>query len=107
MYSTKDSGRAFGEMLVTGSTGKIRLSVGTASMRGSFKSVMQHFVLWKSGIDTDSVELVQGDKYTLSYTYGWPSGLPSPDMKRDPAASHCFRQNCLAMNDLAARLCSA
>ena len=23
------------------------------------------------------------------------------------AASHCFRQNCLAMNDLAARLCSA
>jgi len=27
-------------------------------------------------------------------------------MKRDPAASHRFRQNCLAMNDLAARLCA-
>ena len=39
--------------------------------------------------------------------HGWPSVLPSPDMKRDPAASHCFRRNCLAMNDLVARLCSA
>ena len=79
MYSTKDSGRAFGEMLVTGSTGKIRLSVDTASMRGSFKGAKQHFVLWKGGIDTNSVELVQGDKYALSYTYGWPSVNDEPE----------------------------
>ena len=39
----------------------------------------QHFVLWKSGIDTSSVELVHGDKYTLSYTYGWPSVLNEPE----------------------------
>lgn len=32
--------------------------------------------------------------------------VASPAMKRDPAASHRFRQNCLAMNDLAARLCA-
>ena len=79
LYSTKDSGRAFGEMLVTGSTGKIRLSVDTASMRGSFKGAKQHFVLWKGGIDTNSVELVQGDKYALSYTYGWPSVNDEPE----------------------------
>lgn len=26
-------------------------------------------------------------------------------MRRDPAAAHLFRANCLAMNDLAAALC--
>ena len=32
--------------------------------------------------------------------------VASPAMKRDPAASHRWWQNRLAMNDLAARLCA-
>ena len=83
LYSTKDSGRAFGEMRVAGSVGKIRLSVDTASMKVSPKSAKGHFVLWKTGIDTDSVELVQGRGYTLSYTYGWPSTLDAPENAGD------------------------
>lgn len=77
--STSDSGRPLGRMKLDESVGKIRLSVDTASMRGSFKGAKQHFVLWKGGIDTNSVELVQGDKYTLSYTYGWPSVNDEPE----------------------------
>jgi hypothetical protein len=34
--------------------------------------------LWKSGIDTSRVELVQGDGYELHYTYGWPSVATEP-----------------------------
>ena len=79
LVSTADSGRAMGKMLLDDSVGKIRLSVDTASMRGSFKGAKQHFVLWKGGIDTNSVELVQGDKYALSYTYGWPSVNDEPE----------------------------
>ena len=65
-------------MLLEESVGKIRFSVDLASMRRSPKSAKQHFVLWKTGIDTDHVELVPGDGYTLSYTYGWPSTLSAP-----------------------------
>ena len=79
LVSTADSGRAMGKMLLDESVGKIRLSVDVASMRGSFKGAKQHFVLWKGGIDTNSVELVQGDKYALSYTYGWPSVNDEPE----------------------------
>lgn len=32
------------------------------------------------------------------------SGL---DMRRNPVAAHAFRQNCLALNDIAAALCAA
>lgn len=77
--STSDSGRPLGRMKLDESVGKIRLSVDTASMRSSFKGAEQHFVLWKGGIDTNSVELVQGDKYALSYTYGWPSVNDEPE----------------------------
>ena len=55
----------------------------TASMRGASKSVHGHLVLWKSGIDTGSVELVQGTDCTLRYTYGWPSVLDAPENAGD------------------------
>ena len=84
LYSTKDSGRSFGEMRVAGSVGKVRLSVDPAGMRNAgSRNVRQHVVLWKSGIDTTNVELVAGSGYTLSYTYGWPSVLDAPENAGD------------------------
>ena len=83
LYSTQDSGRAFGEMKVADSVGKIRIVVDTASMRRAVKSAHGHLVLWKSGIDTDSVELVPGTGYTIRYTYGWPSVLDAPENEGD------------------------
>jgi hypothetical protein len=83
LYSTKDSGRAFGERKVSGSVGKVRIVVDTTSMRRARKSAHGHLLLWKSGIDTDAVELVQGRGYTLSYTYGWPSVLDAPENAGD------------------------
>jgi hypothetical protein len=52
-------------------------------MRGASKSVHGHLVLWKSGIDTGSVELVPGTDCTLRYTYGWPSVLNAPENAGD------------------------
>lgn len=75
-FANKD--RAFGEMVLENSTGKIFVSVDTGSMKASTKSVNQHLILWKSGIDTSRVELVQGDGYELHYTYGWPSVATEP-----------------------------
>ena len=83
LASTTDAGRAMGEMILEESVGKIRLSVDLSSMRHSAKSAKGHFVLWKTGIDTDHVELVQGDGYTLSWTYGWPSTLSAPENAGD------------------------
>ena len=53
----------------------------------------------------DSREIAAGRLVILSAFPDTPAVAP-PAMKRDPAASHRFRQNCLAMNDLAARLCT-
>ena len=53
----------------------------------------------------DSREIAAGRLVILSAFPDTPA-IASPAMKRDPAASHRFRQNCLAMNDLAARLCA-
>ena len=53
----------------------------------------------------DSREIAAGRLVILSAFPDTPA-VASPAMKRDPAASHRFRQNCLAMNDLAARLCT-
>ena len=53
----------------------------------------------------DSREIAAGRLVILSAFPDTPA-VASPAMKRDPAASHRFRQNCLAMNDLAARLCA-
>lgn len=53
----------------------------------------------------DSREIAAGRLVILSAFPDTPA-IGSPAMKRDPAASHHFRQNCLAMNDLAARLCA-
>jgi hypothetical protein len=53
----------------------------------------------------DSREIAAGRLVILSAFPDTPAVAPSA-MKRDPAASHRFRQNCLAMNDLAARLCA-
>ena len=52
----------------------------------------------------DSREIAAGRLVILSAFPDTPA-VASPAMKRDPAASHRFRQNCLAMNDLAAKLC--
>jgi hypothetical protein len=52
----------------------------------------------------DSREIAAGRLVILSAFPDTPA-VASPAMKRDPAAAHRFRQNCLAMNDLAARLC--
>ena len=83
LVSTSDSGRPLGRMKLDESVGKIRISVDTTSMRRAVKTARGHFVLWKGGIDTDSVELVQGRGYTLSYTYGWPSVLNAPENEGD------------------------
>ena len=84
LYSTKEnSGRAFGEMKVDGSVGRIRIVVDMASMRHAVKSAHGHLLLWRSGIDTTSVELVPGRGYTLRYTYGWPSVLDAPENAGD------------------------
>jgi hypothetical protein len=83
LVSTADAGRAMGEMILDDSVGRIRLSVDTASMKSSPKSAKGHFVLWRNGIDTGHVELVQGKGYTLSWTYGWPSVLSAPANEGD------------------------
>ena len=83
LVSTSDSGRPLGRLKLAESVGKIRISVDTTSMRRAVKTARGHFVLWKGGIDTDSVELVQGSGYTLSYTYGWPSVLAAPENEGD------------------------
>ena len=79
LSSVTDAGRALGAMVLEESVGKIRFSVDVASMHNSPKSAKQHFVLWKTGIDTNRVELGQGRGYTLSWTYGWPSTLAAAD----------------------------
>ena len=53
----------------------------------------------------DSREIAAGRLLILSCFRDTP-GISSLDMKRNPAAAHRFRQNCLAMNDMAARLCA-
>ena len=81
--SVSDEGRALGAMLLEESVGKIRFSVDVTSMHHSPKSAKGHFVLWKTGIDTTHVELVPGRRYTLRYTYGWPSTLSAPENAGD------------------------
>jgi hypothetical protein len=83
LVSVSSSGRALGAMQQAESVGTIRISVDTTSMRRAVKSAKQHFVLWKHGIDTDHVELVPGNGYTLRYTYGWPSVLDAPENAGD------------------------
>ncbi len=52
----------------------------------------------------DSREIAAGRLVILSAFHDTPT-IPSYDMKRNPAAAHRFRRNCLEMNDLAAMLC--
>jgi len=80
LVSVSDVERAFGEMELPESNAKIRLSMDRKFV-GS--RVRQHLLLWKGGIDTNHVELVQGDGYALSYTYGWPSTLVAPETEGD------------------------
>ena len=54
----------------------------------------------------DCREIAAGRLLVLSCFRDMP-GIPSLDMKRNRAAAHRFRQNCLAMNDIAARLCAS
>ena len=53
----------------------------------------------------DSREIAAGRLLILSCFRDTP-GISSLEMKRNRAAAHRFRQNCLAMNDIAARLCA-
>lgn len=52
----------------------------------------------------DSREIAAGRLVILSAFPDTPA-ITSLDMKRNPADAHRFRQNCLAMNDIAAKLC--
>ena len=54
----------------------------------------------------DSRELAAGRMLILSGFSQTPA-LSALEMRKDPAVAHAFRQNCLAMNDLAAALCAA
>lgn len=54
----------------------------------------------------DSRELAAGRMLILSGFSQTPA-LSAIEMRKNPAVSHAFRQNCLAMNDLAAALCAA
>ena len=53
----------------------------------------------------DSREIAAGRLLILSPFRDTPS-ISSLEMKRNPSAAHAFRRNCLAMNDIAAKLCS-
>ena len=52
----------------------------------------------------DSREIAAGRLLILSCFRDTPP-ISSLEMKRNPSAAHAFRRNCLAMNDIAARLC--
>lgn len=52
----------------------------------------------------DSREIAAGRLLILSCFRGTPA-ISSLEMRRNPSAAHDFRRNCLAMNDIAARLC--
>ena len=52
----------------------------------------------------DSREIAAGRMLILSPFRDTPS-IASLEMKRNPSAAHAFRRNCLAMNDIAAKLC--
>ena len=54
----------------------------------------------------DSRELAAGRLLILSGFSQTPA-LSAIEMRKNPAVAHAFRQNCLAMNDLAAALCAA
>ena len=53
----------------------------------------------------DSRELAADRMLILSGFANTTPHIPARAMRRDPAATHLFRANCLAMNDLAATLC--
>ena len=53
----------------------------------------------------DSREIAAGRLLILSPFSDTPA-ISSVEMKREPSAAHAFRRNCLAMNDIAAKLCS-
>lgn len=53
----------------------------------------------------DSREIAAGRLLLLSGCPDTPA-IPSLEIRRNPAAAHEFRRNCLAMNDLAATICS-
>ena len=52
----------------------------------------------------DSREISAGRMLILSPFRNTPA-IASLEMKRNPSAAHAFRRNCLAMNDIAAKLC--
>ena len=54
----------------------------------------------------DSRELAAGRLLILSGFSQTPA-ISAVEMRKNPAVAHAFRQNCLAMNDLAATLCAA
>lgn len=54
----------------------------------------------------DSRELAAGRMAIVSGFPGTPP-VSALDMRRNPSAAHEFRQNCLALNDIAAALCAA
>lgn len=54
----------------------------------------------------DSRELAAGRMLILSGFSRTPA-LSAVEMRRNPATAHAFRRNCLAMNDIAAALCTA
>ena len=53
----------------------------------------------------DSREIAAGRMVILSPFSDTPA-IASLEMKRNPSAAHAFRRNCLAMNDIAAKLCA-
>ncbi len=53
----------------------------------------------------DSREIAAGRMVILSCFRDTPA-ISALEMRRDPAAAHAFRRNCLAMNDIAAKLCA-
>ena len=89
--------RPMGGMLFEESVGKIRLVAAPAALHGhGARSVRQHVVGWKAGIDTDHVELVQGKWCALRFTYGWddendiPLDLSEPEAEGDrPTGVFC------------------
>ena len=96
--STGSSAVPLGTMRNAGSTAKILVAADARALRSAAARSAKCFLVgWKAGIDTAGVALIDGDGYTLSYTYGWdaeanlPAGLAEPENAGDlPTGIWCY-----------------
>lgn len=86
VFSGASNKKLFGYTDQDGSTGKFVIKADDKNMRSAdSKGFEMHLIGWRSGISVEDLELVSGNYYSLSYTYGWdtennqPAGLFEPE----------------------------